>query len=244
MSGEAILIVDDNAMNLKVGELVLGAQGYAVQTARNAREALAAVAQSHPDVILMDIQLPGIDGLELTRRLKADVSNRDIAVVAVTAHTRADTEDRARAARCVGWMTRPIDTRALAELIASHVSRSGPEQDLPGPESASRLQTLLKRHGPDVVRQTLLLFDETARECLSALRLAATRHDMPGFGSAAHKLAGSCNILGADAAGNRCRDLETLARAGELTRAVALIDDLEQDVDRARTAMVEALTTA
>jgi len=120
-----ILIVDDNATNLKLVAYLMKANGYAVDTALEAEAALAAIHSNRPDVILMDIQLPGIDGLELTRRLKADPATRDIVIVAVTAYAMKGDQDKALAAGCDDYITKPIDTRALPETIARHlVTRS------------------------------------------------------------------------------------------------------------------------
>jgi CheY-like chemotaxis protein len=123
MAGERILIVDDNATNLKLVAYLMKANGYAVDTALEAQAALAAIARNHPDVILMDIQLPGIDGLELTRRLKADPGTRDIVIIAVTAYAMKGDQDKALAAGCDDYITKPIDTRALPETIARHLAK-------------------------------------------------------------------------------------------------------------------------
>ena len=123
MAGERILIVDDNATNLKLVAYLMRANGYTVDTALDAESAIVAIRNNHPDVILMDIQLPGIDGLELTRRLKADPATRDIVIVAVTAYAMKGDQAKALAAGCDDYITKPIDTRALPETIARHLAR-------------------------------------------------------------------------------------------------------------------------
>jgi len=123
MAGERILIVDDNATNLKLVAYLMKANGYVVDTALEAEAALVAIARNHPDVILMDIQLPGIDGLELTRRLKADPATREIVIIAVTAYAMKGDQDKALAAGCDDYITKPIDTRALPETIAGHLAK-------------------------------------------------------------------------------------------------------------------------
>ena len=123
MAGERILIVDDNATNLKLVAYLMKANGYTVDTALDAESAIVAIRNHHPDVILMDIQLPGIDGLELTRRLKADPATRDIVIVAVTAYAMKGDQAKALAAGADDYITKPIDTRALPETIAQHLAR-------------------------------------------------------------------------------------------------------------------------
>jgi CheY-like chemotaxis protein len=116
-----VLIVDDNPTNLKLVTYLVRANGHDVDTAGDAEAALAAIAAHRPDVILMDLQLPGIDGLELTRRLKADPATKDIAIIAVTAYAMKGDQEKALEAGCDDYVTKPIDTRALPELIARRV---------------------------------------------------------------------------------------------------------------------------
>jgi two-component system, cell cycle response regulator DivK len=122
MSGEPILIVDDHAGNMKLLSFMLTSRGYDVRTASNAEEALLVLREFHPRLILMDIQLPGIDGLALTRQLKADPAYRSTVVIAVTASAMKGDEERALKAGCDGYVTKPIDTRALPRIVASYLS--------------------------------------------------------------------------------------------------------------------------
>ena len=122
MAGEPILIVDDNAANLKLARVLLSGEGYEVRTAGDAEQALELLESFRPRLILMDLQLPGMDGLELTRRLKADPTRRDIAVIALTAYAMTGDEEKARAAGCDGYVTKPIDTEQLPRLVADHLS--------------------------------------------------------------------------------------------------------------------------
>lgn len=116
---DRILIVDDNPTNLKLVSYLVKAQGYEVATALDAETALLAIREQPPRLILMDIQLPGIDGLELTRRLKADPATRGIVIVAVTAYAMKGDQDKATEAGCDAYITKPIDTRLLPQTIAS-----------------------------------------------------------------------------------------------------------------------------
>lgn len=122
-----ILIVDDNPTNAKLVAYLMVASGYEVTTAIDADAALDRVRERSPDLILMDVQLPGIDGLELTRRLKSDPATRDIVIVAVTAFAMKGDEAKALEAGCDGYITKPIDTRTLPQTIARHLARSEPQ---------------------------------------------------------------------------------------------------------------------
>ena len=122
MAGEGILVVDDNPANLKLLRLLLSAESYDVRTAEGAEEALAMLEGFRPRLILMDLQLPGMDGFELTRRLKADAATRDIVIVALTAYAMKGDEEKARDAGCDGYVSKPIDTRTLPALVARHLT--------------------------------------------------------------------------------------------------------------------------
>jgi CheY-like chemotaxis protein len=124
MTTAKILVVDDNPQNAKLVSFLLRTQGYGVVTAANADEALAAIEQEAPRLILMDLQLPGMDGLTLTRKLKADERTSGIFIVAVTAYAMKGDEGLARAAGCDAYVTKPIDTRSLPGKIAEYLAKS------------------------------------------------------------------------------------------------------------------------
>jgi CheY-like chemotaxis protein len=113
-----ILVVDDNLINLKLAASVLESCGYEVLKAGDAEEAQRVMAQTLPDLILMDIGLPGMDGLTFTRQLKADPVTHDIRIIALTAYAMKGDDEKAQAAGCDGYITKPIDTRKLAEQVA------------------------------------------------------------------------------------------------------------------------------
>jgi two-component system cell cycle response regulator DivK len=123
MAGEPVLVVDDNSQNLKLVRVLLRTEGYDVRTAVDAEEALGELESFTPRLILMDLQLPGMDGLELTRRLKADPARRNIAIIAVTAYAMKGDEEKARAAGCDGYVAKPIDIETLPRMVREHLDR-------------------------------------------------------------------------------------------------------------------------
>ena len=123
MAGEPILIVDDNAQNLKLARVILAGDGYDVTTAVDAEDAMRQLDSYMPRLILMDLQLPGMDGLELTRRLKADPKFQDVVIVALTAYAMKGDEEKAYAAGCDGYISKPIDTAALPRTVARLLAR-------------------------------------------------------------------------------------------------------------------------
>jgi CheY-like chemotaxis protein len=129
MSEMSILVVDDNPTNLKLVADVLAFDGYRVLKASDAEEAQELIRISPPDLILMDIALPGMDGLTLTRKLKSEEKTRDIVVVALTAFAMKGDDAKARAAGCDGYITKPIDTRALSGSVAGYLARKGRDEN-------------------------------------------------------------------------------------------------------------------
>lgn len=121
-----ILVVDDNLANLKLAGDLCECEGYLVDRAQSAEGALEAIARKRPDLILMDLALPGMDGLSLTRALRGRADTRHIPVVALTAFAMRHDEERAREAGCDAYLAKPIDTRALPELLAGLLARPRP----------------------------------------------------------------------------------------------------------------------
>ncbi len=119
-----ILVVDDNPTNLKLACDVLEMDGFEVKRAMNAEEAVAVINQIQLDLILMDIELPGTDGLTLTRMLKADKSTKHIPIVAMTAFAMKGDDQKALQAGCEGYITKPIDTRKFPQQVAQFLERS------------------------------------------------------------------------------------------------------------------------
>jgi CheY-like chemotaxis protein len=118
MSNAHILVVEDSPSGLKLVSHLLECYGYEISEAMDAEQALEAIRQKTPDLILMDIGLPGIDGLALTRRLKADDATKHIRIIALTASAMKGDERRALDAGCDGYISKPIDTRGLPDQVA------------------------------------------------------------------------------------------------------------------------------
>jgi CheY-like chemotaxis protein len=124
MAGEKILLVEDNPVNRRLAEFLLRSQGYRVREALTAEEAFEILKTDRPDLILMDLQLPGMDGLQAVRQLKQDPAMQDIPVVAVTSYAMKGDREKAREAGCAGYVTKPIDKATLIEEIATQLAKS------------------------------------------------------------------------------------------------------------------------
>ena len=115
------LIVDDNELNIDLAQYVLEADGFTIERALNVDEAWARLRVVRPDIALVDIQLPGTDGLSLVRAIKATPGLSDIPVVAFTAFAMPGDEQRFRAAGCDGYLTKPIDVHTFASTVRSYL---------------------------------------------------------------------------------------------------------------------------
>ena len=117
MTPKTVLIVEDNELNMKLFHDLLDAHGYRTVQTRSGLDALALARTHRPDVILMDIQLPEVSGLEVTRWLKDDDALRDIPVIAVTAFAMKGDEDRIRSGGCQAYISKPISVMTFLETV-------------------------------------------------------------------------------------------------------------------------------
>ena len=119
-----ILIIEDNENNRVLLTRRLKARGYDVLTAEDAESGLPMVQQTHPDLVLMDVGLPGMDGLTATRQLKADPATHSVPVIALTAHAMHGDQERSLAAGCDSYEVKPIDFPQLFEKVATLLQRN------------------------------------------------------------------------------------------------------------------------
>jgi two-component system cell cycle response regulator/two-component system cell cycle response regulator DivK len=122
VAAERILLVEDNAVNRRLAVFLLRSHGYQVREATTAKEVFEILQNERPDLIVMDIQLPGMDGLEITKRLKEQPATADIPVIAVTSYAMKGDREKALAAGCAGYVTKPIDKTIFIQEIASRLS--------------------------------------------------------------------------------------------------------------------------
>ena len=127
MPNEPILIIDDNPMNLKLEKRLLELESYQVLTASNAEHAMRTLEYFHPRLVLMDYQLPGLDGVELTRKLRQNPENKGMVILMLTSNDVEGDEQKARQAGCDGYLLKPIDTQALPGIIAGYLRGNTPK---------------------------------------------------------------------------------------------------------------------
>jgi two-component system, cell cycle response regulator len=145
MESKTILIIEDNALNMKLVRALLQKGQFRILEATTAEQGIQIARENHPDLILMDIQLPGMDGLSATRRLKEDPLTKDIQVAALTSYAMEGDIEKAKEAGCIGYISKPIDTRKFLDTV----------QKLTRDDSPSGEET-----GPAFYRKRLLIVDD------------------------------------------------------------------------------------
>ena len=124
-TGRRILVVEDNAMNLELVRDILLAEGYEVLEAADGATGVHVAGAERPELILMDLQLPGLDGLQAVQLIRADDALRDVPIVAVTAHAMKGDDERARSAGCDGFIAKPIQVRDFVTTVARYLEGKG-----------------------------------------------------------------------------------------------------------------------
>ena len=201
MAAERILIVDDTPVSLKVSQILLSREGYEVRTAATAEAALEILHGFRPQVILTDVQLPGIDGFELARRLKRDAGNRDILVVAVTATATPEGERQALEAGCDGYLPKRIED--LVPRIHAYLGTAGAR-----PIVLPDFQPLRERFLAEIGQAVAQWLDDLEGEL-----------DAKSASCIVHQWAGTAGLLGCAEVGRLAREMEATLRERPLDMA-------------------------
>ena len=124
MKEKTILVIEDNELNMKLVRSLLKMSSYVMVEAGDAETGIKLASEKKPDLILMDIQLPGMDGLSATKILKADKSLKDTVIIALTSHAMEGDDKKVREAGCDGYITKPIDTRNFLQTVTDFLNGS------------------------------------------------------------------------------------------------------------------------
>jgi two-component system, cell cycle response regulator DivK len=217
MAGETIIVVDDAPVNLKLAAAVLRSEGYKVRLASSAEEALMALRTMVPELLLVDIMLPGMNGLELTRRLRQDLRTRDMLIVALTASAMADAQQLAFDAGCDGFIAKPIDTRGLGRRLRSFLDGQPGAVVEPGNEGG--LPTGLSFSGPEMEALRRSFLADGSRHVRRLLEFADARMDIGEATRMFHQWVGSAGALGYMELAEKARAAETLLTTPGWTRS-------------------------
>jgi DNA-binding response OmpR family regulator len=202
MAGASILIVDDNPVNLKLTRILLVNEGYRVMTAPNADEALALLHSFPADLVVTDIDLKGVNGLELARRIKKDFPTKPALVLALTTKSSKDLSNQAIDAGCDGFLTRPVDAKSLHERI--HQLLNGRQ---PSPVSKEDLKAAT---GADLQALRTRFLSEGREKGRSMLLELEGRFNAEEAQKAVHQWIGTGGLLGYTAISRLAREAEAV----------------------------------
>jgi CheY-like chemotaxis protein len=248
-----LLLVEDNSVNQKVAACLLHKQGHTFTLAQNGVEALEAIRRQQFDAVLMDLQMPGMDGLEATRQIRADEAggSRRLPIIAMTAHVMKGDRERCLAAGMDAYLPKPIEllelSRVLGELgrsgerpASDDVSAANGQESTPSAAPAPVAEAVLDRQqalarvGGDerLLDELLQIFASDAPRWLADARAAIQNNDAPRLRRAAHTMRGAASSLGAVQTCSAAAHLEELSRAGRWDLADAAYHELEQALAR------------
>ncbi|HMB85633.1 MAG TPA: GAF domain-containing protein [Methylomirabilota bacterium] len=242
-----ILLAEDNVVNQKVALRLLAQMGYRADVAANGLEAIEAVERQTYDVVLMDVQMPELDGFEASREINRRwPGGRRPRIVAMTANAMQGDRELCVAAGMDDYVAKPIRVEELvAALERSPVHRDAApaaglvEPTAPAAAAIDRavFDSLVAATGGPFVAELIGTFGEDARELLATLRRALDATDLDAFRRAAHSLKSTAESLGAAGVAALARELEATARAGSLDGAAGRLDRLTEHYERAASAL-------
>ena len=235
MGGALVLVVEDNLVNQKVVAAVLTRHGFRVALAVNGREAMSAMNREAPDLILMDVQMPEIDGLTTARLIRENPQWQQVPIVALTAHAMQGDRERCLQAGMNDYLSKPVAPVALVECVRRHLltprRKAVPAQAKPAAVAAERPAT------PAAPEESIdagmaRLFVQLAPERLERLREAATRLDVVTLQAQAHKLASAAEGVDAHRAAEYARELAVDAPTQDYELIELHMDKLRREILR------------
>lgn len=252
--GVRVLVAEDNAVNQQVAVLMLQARGYQVDVVNNGKEALDALARTAYDVVLMDCQMPEMDGFEATAQIRArEGTTQHTPIIALTAHALRGEREKCIAAGMDDYLAKPLTPEALYSTLRRWLpsARPSPSESVAIPETPPTDETepvlnvrvlenfrqLQAPDEPDLVQQLIDLYLADVPERLNALHQAIAQGDATRLAQTAHSLKGSSANIGAQRVARVCLELERCGKANDLTNVAEQLAVLEQEVERARQAL-------
>jgi len=245
VTGLSILLAEDNPINQNVAIHMLQNMGHQVTVVDNGLEAVEFTDKQSFDMVLMDVQMPGMDGYEATSkiRMRERHTGRHMPIIAITAHAMKGVQEDCLAAGMDGYITKPMRAKDLYHAIASVTALVSPLKVDPAAEMADAevfdrralLERLSQRH--DLVRKMVGLFRSERPRMMASLKEALASGNAQVLASAAHAMKGAIGNLGALQAYAEVREIEELARRNQLPEAAAVLTKLERDIGRFQDAL-------
>jgi len=241
--GASILLVEDNIFSQQVGQELLEDAGASVCVANNGREAIDLLLKERFDCVLMDVQMPTMDGFETTRLIRAHPQLAGTLVIAMTANAGSEDKARCLEAGMDEFVTKPIAPQLLFTVLARWIAQRGGVRvrpPAPTPALAPALESTLDLaalaqtfgHKPEKMRKFALMFQGAARDSIAEMRAALAQDDFLRVTELGHRTKSSARAVGAMRFGALCHSLEELATDGDLAQARRLVAQLEPELER------------
>ncbi|MGZ3158005.1 MAG: response regulator [Burkholderiaceae bacterium] len=236
--GHRVLIADDNIVNQQVAMHILEKLGCQTDIANNGQEAIAMHALHAYDLILMDCQMPVMDGYQATRAIRAQETDAHIPIIAVTAFTMQGERDRCLAAGMDDFLAKPIRLSTIREALGRWLHSSTVDQ----PEDRDEFASMQKMFGADFAElATLYLTDSPKR--ITSLTEAVTEKNPARIAAVAHSLSGSCASIGATALADICKELEIQSKAEQLDNIAEMLSEIGTEYARVETKLQSMICT-
>jgi two-component system, sensor histidine kinase and response regulator len=244
MDVKSLLIVDDDPLHLIITGRALGKLGYEVHTERTGVTALKTFQSVSPRIVLTDVQLPDMDGLELAKRLRR-VSGRHPIIIAETAFAMKGDREKALEAGCDGFLVKPIDVQSLPDLLDSYVAGAAILEPPPGVRADTNSERVMNvdefRNRTDgdasLMRELIDLFVSEYPRQLEDVRRAVRSRNVIDLRSAAHALKGTVGNFSAEPSMNAAASLEQMGRTGDLDDATECCGRLAAELIRLHTTL-------
>jgi signal transduction histidine kinase/CheY-like chemotaxis protein len=228
-----VLLAEDNVVNQQVALALLLKRGHRVDVASNGREAVEAVQRRAYDVVLMDLQMPELDGFEATAAIRAMPTGETMPIIALTAHALSGDRDRCVAAGMTGYLAKPFKGHELFALIEDGIAPAGQEplgRPPAVPVDVEAFRTTLREAGAEEAVDSILeSFERQAPDRLTALAAATQSGEPPRVMHAAHALRGAAATIGARGLAALLEHIETAAREGDVERARDDLDRVQRE---------------
>jgi CheY-like chemotaxis protein len=237
MSEIRLLLAEDNPVNQKVAVLTLERLGYHVDVASDGAQAVDAVQRNRYDAVLMDCQMPVLDGFEATRQIRAaEPAGQRIPIIALTSSATEADRQQCLDAGMDDHVAKPLHPATLQDVLGRITTQEAPPEDDP-------IAVLAAAAGPEVLADLIETFATDSQVQLEHLRQAAASSDLPALAAAAHRIRGAAGVFGAKAILDTCATIEDAARAGQLAVARNALADLEHVLPTTTTELRERTST-
>jgi CheY-like chemotaxis protein/HPt (histidine-containing phosphotransfer) domain-containing protein len=245
-----VLLAEDTIANQKLVLAILGERGHTVQIASNGREAIELIQQQDFDLVLMDVQMPIVDGFQATAAIRAldDPAKAKLPIVAMTAHAMTQDRQRCLAAGMDAYLTKPITSQKLIDMVENLGGRARPPQAVPPPgapeppaqtlgafDCAAALTALGGR--VDLLQEMAAFFVGDAPGRLAEIQAGLRDHAPSAVARAAHRLKGTLVYLGAEPALQAAQRVEQIGTSRDLTEAASAFQTLSEEITRLETAV-------